>query len=53
MKMKEDKEQVLIERMRNSLANLDVEAAKDACLKGIEVGIDPYTCILEGLSSGL
>lgn len=47
------KEQVLLKRMRDSLAELNMEATKEACLEGVEAGIDPYRCIIEGLSPGM
>ena len=53
MKTAADKEQALLRRMRDSLAELNMEAVKEVCLEGLEAGIDPYRCITEGLSKGL
>lgn len=40
-------------KIRDSLADLDMDATTDACTKALEAGIDPYRCITEGLSPGL
>lgn len=51
--METAEERDLLRMMRDSLVELDVEATKEACLEGVEAGIDPYRCIIEALSPGL
>jgi 5-methyltetrahydrofolate--homocysteine methyltransferase len=46
-------ERELFEKMRDSLAELDMEMTKETCKKALEAGVDPYLCITEGLSPGL
>ena len=53
MRPETGKEKELLERIRDSLAELDLEATKYACLKAIDSKIEPYRCVLEGLSPGL
>jgi len=51
--MASPKERELLRRMRDSLAELNMDVAKEACVEAMKAGMDPYRCIIEGLSPGL
>jgi len=51
--MASPKEQELLRKMRDSLAELNMDVAKEACVEAMKAGMDPYRCIIEGLSPGL
>ncbi len=46
-------EQGILERLKHSIVNLDIEGVKAAAEDALETGIPPYKAITEGMASGM
>lgn len=51
--MKDRGKQEILNRLRDSMADLDEEGVKKACRDALDVGISPYEALMEGVSKGM
>jgi 5-methyltetrahydrofolate--homocysteine methyltransferase len=43
----------ILQRLKNSVANLDTEGTQKACVEALESGISPYKAVSEGMARGM
>lgn len=48
-----EREKAILERLKEAVANLDIEGVKKACKEAIDAGIPAYKCISEAMAKGL
>ena len=51
IRMVEERE--ILDRLRDSIVNLDIESVRKACKEAVESGIPPYKAVIDGMAKGM
>jgi len=46
-------EREILDRLRDSIVNLDIEGVRKACKDAVESGIPPYKAVIDGMAKGM